>query len=86
MEQKTDNKIPQIPTIIDLYANYQMPLRGLSVRAQVQNLLDKNYMDALYTYNSTDATQNIGSISEPIFIFNNSARGRTFVVNFEYKY
>lgn len=86
MEQKTDNKIPQIPTIIDLYANYQTPLRGLSVRAQVQNLLDKNYMDALYTYNSTDATQNIGSISEPIFIFNNSARGRTFVVNFEYKY
>ncbi|MGP1527715.1 MAG: TonB-dependent receptor domain-containing protein [Campylobacter sp.] len=86
MKRKTDNKIPQIPTIIDLYANYQTPLRGLSVRAQVQNLLNKNYMDALYTYNSTEMTQNIGSVSEPIFIFNNSARGRTFVVNFEYKY
>ena len=86
MKRKTDNKIPRIPTIIDLYANYQTPLRGLSVRAQVQNLLDKNYMDALYTYNSTEMTQNIGSVSEPIFIFNNSARGRTFVVNFEYKY
>ena len=83
MERKTDNKIPQIPTIIDLYANYQTPLRGLSVRAQVQNLLDKNYMDALYTYNSSYSSD---VFNDDITIFNNAARGRTILGSFEYRY
>lgn len=85
-QKKTSQEIPSIPTIVDLYASYETPIRGLSIKAEVQNLFDKDYMDALYTYNSVDSTQNIGGLTDPIFIFNNSARGRTFVLNFQYKY
>lgn len=31
-------------------------------------------------------SQNAGGLFNPIYIYNNSARGRTFIVSFEYKY
>ena len=37
------------------------------------------------TYNIGDS-QNAGGLFNPIYIYNNSARGRTFIVSFEYKY
>lgn len=39
----------------------------------------------LYSYN-TGENQNAGGLFDPIYIYNNSARGRTFIVSFEYKY
>lgn len=81
---KTSNELPQMPTIVDLYAGYEI-FKGFKVRAEVQNLFDKNYMDALYTYNSGE-NQNIGGWLDPIFVFNNQARGRTFLFSFEYRY
>lgn len=81
---KITDDLPRIPTIIDLYANYTF-FKNFTIKAEVQNLFDKNYMDALYTYNTGD-NQNIGGLFNPIYIYNNSARGRTFIVSFEYKY
>lgn len=81
---KTTDELPKIPTIVDLYANYKI-LKNFTIKAEVQNLFDKNYMDALYSYN-TGENQNAGGLFDPIYIYNNSARGRTFIVSFEYKY
>lgn len=81
---KTTDELPKIPTIVDLYANYKI-LKNFTIKAEIQNLFDKNYMDALYTYNTGDS-QNAGGLFNPIYIYNNSARGRTFIVSFEYKY
>ncbi|TKX28665.1 TonB-dependent receptor [Campylobacter sp. MIT 12-5580] len=74
-------ELPKIPTIIDLYASFE-PLKNFVIRSEVQNLQDRNYMDALYTYNSSSA-QVAGN---DITLFNNAARGRTFVIGFSYKY
>lgn len=82
---KTDDTIPQIPTIVDLYASFR-PIKQLNFKLEVQNLLDENYMDALYTYNSNGNTQNVGGVLNPVFIYNNSARGRTFIASFEFRY
>ncbi len=50
------------------------------------NLFDKNYMDALNAYNSLDNQLQYNGAGDPIYLFSNSARGRTFIVSFEYKY
>lgn len=81
--KKTDD-LPKIPTIVDLYIEYKL-FKDFNIKAEVQNLFDKNYMDALYAYNTGD-NQNIGGLFDPIYVYNNSARGRTFILSFEYKY
>ncbi|MDU6826838.1 MAG: TonB-dependent receptor [Campylobacter sp.] len=75
-------ELPKIPTVIDLYASYE-PIKNLTLKFEVQNLTDKNYMDALYTYNSSYSSQ---VFNDDIVLFNNSARGRTFLMSFEYRY
>ncbi|PSM53227.1 TonB-dependent heme/hemoglobin receptor family protein [Campylobacter blaseri] len=75
-------KLPNIPTIYDLYATYK-PNEQFSLKFEIQNIFDKDYMDALYTYNSSNAKQQIG---DEISVFNNSARGRTFIANIEYRF
>lgn len=77
---KTEN-LPNIPTIIDLYAVYE-PNDNFRFKFEVQNLADKNYMDALYTYNSTQSQ--IGN--NDITLFNNQARGRTLIASIVYKF
>ncbi|HEF1336195.1 TPA: hypothetical protein R8R40_000631 [Campylobacter jejuni] len=52
----------------------------------MQNLFDKNYMDPLNAYNSLDNQLQYNGAGDPIYLFSNSARGRTFIVSFEYKY
>ena len=49
----------------------------------MQNIFDKNYMDALYTYNSSYSSD---VFNDDITIFNNAARGRTILGSFEYRY
>ncbi|WP_249355234.1 TonB-dependent receptor [Campylobacter sp. MIT 12-5580] len=77
-------ELPNIPTIVDLYWNIEW-LKNFTMRAEVQNAFDENYMDALNAYNSTGGMGYDQDYNE-IYLFNNSARGRTFVVSFEYKY
>ncbi|CZE45824.1 TonB-dependent receptor domain-containing protein [Campylobacter geochelonis] len=74
--------IPKIPTIVDLYAMYS-PLKGLDIKFEVQNVANKNYMDALYTYNSSSVTD---VLNNDITLFNNAARGRSYLVSFSYRY
>lgn len=47
-ELKTE-KLPKIPGIFDLYASYQ-PIENLTLKFEVQNLFDKNYLDALNAF------------------------------------
>ena len=77
--------LPSIPTIYDLYVNFQ-PNKNLMLKFEVQNLTDKNYMDALNVYNSAANQLTFASDGSDIFLFNNSARGRTFIMGFQYQY
>lgn len=79
-EPKTEN-LPNIPTIIDLYAIYE-PNDNLRVKFEVQNLTDKNYMDALYTLNSNESQVGANDIT----LFDNKARGRSFIASIVYKF
>lgn len=79
-ESKTEN-LPNIPTIIDLYAIYE-PNDNLRVKFEVQNLTDKNYMDALYTLNSNDSQVGANDIT----LFDNKARGRSFIASIVYRF
>ncbi|NDJ27028.1 TonB-dependent receptor, partial [Campylobacter sp. MIT 12-8780] len=76
----SSEELPEIPTIIDLYASIE-PFKNFTIKGEVQNLQDRNYMNALYTYNSSSSNIN-GDVSA----FNNAARGRTYVMSFSYKY
>ncbi|MCZ6103388.1 TonB-dependent receptor plug domain-containing protein [Campylobacter ureolyticus] len=79
-EPKTEN-LPNIPTIIDLYAIYESN-DNLRVKFEVQNLTDKNYMDALYTLNSNESQIGQNNIT----LFDNKARGRSFIASIVYKF
>lgn len=84
-DPKTEN-LPNIPTIIDLYAVLE-PRNNLQFKFEVQNLTDKNYMDALYTMNSNELQQNNPNMDDSgITLFENKARGRTYMVSFVYKF
>jgi len=78
-------KLPKIPTIIDVYAEYK-PVENLTLKFEVQNIADKNYMDALNAYNDNDSDLQYDSDGNDIYLFSNSARGRTFLMSFSYKY
>lgn len=78
-------ELPKIPTIYDAYATYK-PKDNLTFKFEVQNVFDKNYMDALNAFNSTGNQYQLNANGNDIFLFNNSSRGRTFVVGFNYKY
>lgn len=79
-EPKTEN-LPNIPTIIDLYAIYESN-DNLRVKFEVQNLTDKNYMDALYTLNSNESQIGQNNIT----LFDNKARGWSFIASIVYKF
>lgn len=74
--------LPRIPAIFDFYATYE-PVNSLTIKFEVQNVFDKNYMNALYTYNSSYSNQ---VFNDSITIFNNQARGRTMLLSLEYRY
>lgn len=78
-------KLPKIPTIYDLYTIYK-PTKNFTLRFEVQNLFDKKYLDVLNAYNSTENQYQVDSSGNDMFLFTNSARGRTFLASFEYKY
>lgn len=84
-EPKTEN-LPNIPTIIDLYA-IAKPNKNFTLKFEVQNLTDKNYMDALYAMNSNEFQQNNPNYDDTgITFFDNKARGRTYMASFVYKF
>ena len=76
--------LPKIPTIWDLYMTYA-PLPYISLKFEIQNLLDKNYLDALNAYNSS-GQYGYNANGDTIYLFNNSARGRTFLASMQLKF
>ncbi len=70
--------LPQIPTIIDLYGTYKVN-RNLTLKLSVQNLMDKDYSEAL---NKLNMMPGLGDETHPA----NSARGRTWLFGVDYRF
>lgn len=83
-EQKTE-KLPKIPIIYDLYV-IAKPKDNLTFKFEIQNLFDKNYMDALNAFNGTQNQHSYDVNGNDIYLFDNKARGRTIIGSFEYKF
>ncbi|MWV62400.1 TonB-dependent receptor [Helicobacter saguini] len=79
--QVSTQYLPRIPVIYDMYINFFLH-KNLDLRLEIQNLMDTNYMDALYTYNSNSGAIGSGGLT----LFNNSARGRTYIASVTIRY
>ncbi|NLU14942.1 MAG: TonB-dependent receptor [Serratia liquefaciens] len=77
-EQLLKEPAPHIPTIIDLYSTYQFN-RNLLLKFSVQNLMDKDYSDALNKMNSLPSQSRDFSPT-------NTARGRTYIFGGEVRF
>ena len=77
-EQLLKEPAPHIPTIIDLYGTYQVN-RNLLLKLSVQNLMDKDYSDALNKMNSLPSQSQYETPT-------NTARGRTYIFGGEVRF
>ncbi|WFQ80263.1 TonB-dependent receptor [Xenorhabdus sp. SF857] len=82
-ERDDDNKIvmeesDKIPTIIDLYSDYQIN-KNLLIKFSVQNLTNRNYSDALNRMNSSPMMGEQDAKTQ-------TARGRTYVMGAEIRF
>ena len=77
-EQLLKEPAPHIPTIIDLYSTYQFN-RNLLLKFSVQNLMDRDYSDALNKMNSMPS-------QSQDFTPTNTARGRTYIFGGEVRF
>lgn len=87
VEEKDDGtqEIPKMPIIIDLYTNYQIN-KNILLKASVQNLMNKNYVDALNSLNATSSQYDVDEQENDVFSFSNIARGRTFFIGAEIRF
>lgn len=76
-------KLPKIPLIVDFYANYKLN-RHVTLKAGIQNLMNKNYLDALNSYNSS--THEDYDDDTGLYKFSNTARGRTYTAGAEIRF
>lgn len=79
---KTEN-LPKIPIIVDLYAQYHIN-KNIVLKAGIQNLMNKNYLNALDTYNSS--TNEAWDDETETYKFTNTARGRTYTFATEIRF
>lgn len=79
--------IPKQPIIFDLQVSYE-PIKNLVLKGEVQNVFDKRYMNPLDANNdsASQSVYNIDLSDKTINVFNNFARGRTYVFTLSYKY
>ncbi|WP_345790022.1 hypothetical protein [Spirabiliibacterium mucosae] len=77
--------MPKVPIIVDAYANYQFN-KYILLKASVQNVMNKNYVEALNSLNSTASQYSVDSNQNDVFSFTNSARGRTFYLGAEVRF
>ncbi len=71
-------KSNKIPTIIDLYSDYQIN-KNLLIKFSVQNLTNRNYSDALNRMNSSPMMSEQNAKTQ-------TARGRTYVMGAEVRF
>lgn len=80
-EQDTLQELPKIPLVIDIYATYQAT-PNILLKASIQNLTNRNYVDALNSLNST-----ISQVKEDYsYSYTNTARGRTYLIGAEIRF
>ena len=70
--------LPQIPTIIDLYSTYEIN-RNVMLKLSVQNLMNKNYSEALNKLNMMPIQGDDSTAA-------NTARGRTYIFGGEIRF
>ncbi|SUT88177.1 putative outer membrane colicin Js receptor [Actinobacillus ureae] len=76
-------RLPKIPLIVDFYANYKLN-RHVTLKAGIQNLMNKNYLDALNSYNSS--THEDYDDDTGLYKFSNTVRGRTYTAGAEIRF
>ena len=96
---KKTEEINKQPIILDLHISYE-PIKDLIIKAEVQNLLDKRYVDPLDSGNDAASQRYYSSLNDSICSKNdtcdngikdksvlyNFARGRTYIFSLNYKF
>lgn len=96
--KKTED-IKKQPIILDLHVSYE-PIKDLIIKAEVQNLLDKRYVDPLDAGNDAASQRYYSSLNNSICskddtcedggkdksVLYNFARGRTYILSLNYKF
>ena len=97
--KKTED-IKKQPIILDLHVSYE-PIKDLIIKAEVQNLLDKRYVDPLDAGNDAASQRYYSSLNTSIecakdpsacnggsdkSVLYNFARGRTYILSLNYKF
>ncbi|CWW58644.1 TonB-dependent receptor domain-containing protein [Haemophilus influenzae] len=97
--KKTED-IKKQPIILDLHISYE-PIKDLIIKAEVQNLLDKRYVDPLDAGNDAASQRYYSSLNNSIecaenpsacnggsdkTVLYNFARGRTYILSLNYKF
>lgn len=96
---KKTEEINKQPIILDLHISYE-PIKDLIIKAEVQNLLDKRYVDPLDSGNDAASQRYYSSLNDSICSKNdtcdngikdksvlyNFARGRTYILSLNYKF
>lgn len=84
---KEEGVLKKQPIIFDIYAIFK-PIKNLQVKAEVQNVFDRAYINPLDA-NNDSASQflyQMGVSDDYQYQSNNYARGRTYLVNFNYQF
>ncbi|MEX4510786.1 TonB-dependent receptor [Haemophilus influenzae] len=97
---KKTEEIKKQPVILDLHVSYE-PIKDLIIKAEVQNLLDKRYVDPLDAGNDASSQRYYSSLNDSICskkddicegggkdktVLYNFARGRTYILSLNYKF
>ncbi|RDF11872.1 TonB-dependent receptor [Haemophilus paraphrohaemolyticus] len=97
---KKTEEIEKQPIILDLHVSYE-PIKDLIIKAEVQNLLDKRYVDPLDAGNDAASQRYYSSLNDSLAckinestcndgsdksVLYNFARGRTFIMSLNYKF
>ncbi|MEX4419076.1 TonB-dependent receptor [Haemophilus influenzae] len=96
---KKTEEIKKQPIILDLHVSYE-PIKDLIIKAEVQNLLDKRYVDPLDAGNDAASQRYYSSLNNSICskddtcqdggkdktVLYNFARGRTYILSLNYKF
>lgn len=97
---KKTEEIKKQPIILDLHVSYE-PIKDLIIKAEVQNLLDKRYVDPLDAGNDAASQRYYSSLNDSTCskgnttcedggkdktVLYNFARGRTYILSLNYKF
>lgn len=80
-EQDVLEEIPHIPMLVDVFANYRVN-KHILIKASIQNLTNRNYVDALNALNSTASQAG----EDYTYRYTNTARGRTYQLGAEIRF